>query len=275
MDFGRYFRKAPPPRAAKFPEGRVGYAVGDIHGRADLLLSMVNLLESRLAQDTRPDGPPIVVFLGDYVDRGQQSPAVLDLLLTRLQGFERRFLMGNHEQSMLAFLASPLENRGWLAHGGTETLMAYGVQPPPSLGSDDGQWLEVAAALKAKLPEAHAAFLVGLDRYVELGDYVFAHAGVDPDLALADQTDAALFWIRDRFLNDRRTLPQRIVHGHTPSDRPYADPRRIGLDTGAYASGILTAARFEGEAVEFLSVMDRAANARTDVSRRRKKARRH
>ncbi len=275
MDFAKFFRKAPPAWAAKFLEGRVGYAVGDIHGRADLLSQMLELLEGRQAQDTRAGGPPIVVFLGDYVDRGPQSAAVLDMLLTRPAGFERRFLMGNHEQSMLAFLISPLENGGWLAHGGTETLMAYGVQPPPTLGSEDSQWTDVGAQLKAKLPEAHAAFLNGLERQVQLGDYLFVHAGIDPDLPLDQQTDIARFWIRDRFLNDRRPLSQRVVHGHTPADQPYADPRRIGLDTGAYASGILTAARFEGESVEFLSVMDRAASARTDSSRRRKKARRH
>jgi serine/threonine protein phosphatase 1 len=176
---------------------------------------------------------------------------------------------------MLAFLAAPLENGGWLAHGGTETLMAYGVQPPPTLGSEDSHWIEVGAQLKANLPEAHAAFLVSLERQVQLGDYLFVHAGIDPELPLDKQNDTALFWIRDRFLNDRRPLSQRVVHGHTPADQPYADPRRIGLDTGAYASGILTAARFEGEGVEFLSVLDRAANARTDGSRRRKKARRH
>jgi|CXWL01.1.fsa_nt_gi serine/threonine protein phosphatase 1 len=276
MDFAQLFRKpaAAPAPLARFPDDRVGFAVGDIHGRADLLASLLNLVEGRALSDTRPGGPPIIIFLGDYIDRGRQSKAVIDLLLTRPEGFERRCLMGNHEQAMLAFLAAPLENRGWLAHGGTETLMAYGVQPPPSLGSDDSQWLDVAAKLKEKLPDTHAAFLAGLERYVQLGDYTFVHAGIDPDKALDEQTDTDLFWIRERFLTDRRPLQHRVVHGHTPGPKPYADPRRIGIDTGAYASGILTAARFEGDEVSFIQVMDRAAEARADTAKRNKKPRR-
>lgn len=275
MVFSSFFRKPEPPRVARFAEGRVGYAVGDIHGRADLLGAMLDKLESRLTADTRDAGPPIVIFLGDYIDRGPQSAAVLDLLQTRPVGFERHHLMGNHEQSMRAFLEAPLSNRGWLAHGGAETLMAYGVQPPPSLGSEDGQWVAVAQQLKQKLPEAHTAFLEGLKRYVEFGDYLFVHAGIDPNMAVDAQADTALYWIRDRFLNDRRVLPQRIVHGHTVSDHPHADARRIGLDTGAYASGVLSAARFENDMVEFLSVLDRAAHLRTDAAARRKRPRGH
>jgi serine/threonine protein phosphatase 1 len=274
MDFAQLFRKPPPPPAAKFPEGRVGFAVGDIHGRADLLATMLSLLEGRAAEDNRTNGPPIVIFLGDYIDRGNHSAGVIELLLERPQGFERRHLMGNHEQAMLAFLAAPLENRSWLAHGGTETLMSYGVQPPPSLGSEDAQWVDVAERLKQRLPPPHATFLDGLERYVQLGGYAFAHAGIDPEKPLAEQSDTDLFWIRDRFVSDRRPLPHRVVHGHTPVQDPFADHRRVAVDTGAYASGVLTAARFEGEQVTFFQVMGRAAEARASASKRGKARRR-
>lgn len=253
---GLFKQEAAP--AARFLDGRVGYAVGDVHGRADLLAKMLNLLEQRAAADTRPDGPPIVVFLGDYVDRGPKSGAVLDLLVgERPSGFERRFLKGNHEQAMLAFLEDPLANRGWIMHGGAETLRAYDVQPPPTVGGEDLVWLMAADQLRVRLPEAHKDFLDRLERFAVLGDYVFVHAGVDQSRAVEEQLDQDLFWARGRFLTERKRYSHRIVHGHTPVDEPYADQRRVAVDTGAYASGTLTAARFEGEEVSFISVSGR------------------
>jgi serine/threonine protein phosphatase 1 len=219
---------------------------------------MLTMLEERANDERRDGGAPIVVFLGDYVDRGPNSASVIELLLQgRPHGYERHCLRGNHEQSMLQFMATPLENRAWVLQGGAETLMAYGVTPPPPVGTSDDDWLGVAAALKQRVPEAHVAFLNGLERYVELGGYAFVHAGVDVSRSLEEQTDDDLYWSRDRFIASRKKFSHRVVHGHTPVDRPYADQRRIAVDTGAYASGTLTAARFEGEAVTFLSVSDR------------------
>lgn len=255
-----FTRKLPSPAA--FPDGRVRYAVGDIHGRADLLEPLLAKLEARACEDTRPAGEPLVVFLGDYVDRGRESARVLDLLIEgRPAGFERRYIKGNHEQSMLAFMTDPVANRAWLMHGGNETLMSYGVQPPSPLHAKDEDWQAAGAALAQKLPPAHRQFLDELQRYVIMGDYVFVHAGIDPARTLAKQTDADLFWIRGRFLNSRRRTKYRVVHGHTPVDAPYADRRRIAVDTGAYASGVLTAVRLEGEEVEFISVSEREIRA--------------
>ncbi len=235
----------------------MGFAVGDIHGRADLLAEMLTLLEARAADERRGDAQPIVIFLGDYVDRGPQSAAVIDALLQeRPRGYERRFLRGNHEQSMQAFMQAPLENRVWVLQGGAETLMAYGVQPPPPVAATDEDWIAAASALRVNVPPAHKAFLDRLERYIALGDYAFVHAGVDAGRALEQQTDDDLYWSRDGFINSKRRFSHRVVHGHTPVDRPYADQRRIAVDTGAYASGTLTAARFEGEDVSFLSVSD-------------------
>jgi serine/threonine protein phosphatase 1 len=199
-----------------------------------------------------------VVFLGDYVDRGPDSAGVINMLMQgRPHGYERHCLRGNHEQSMLLFMEAPLENRAWLLQGGAETLISYGVQPPPPVGAQDADWIAVATALRMAVPQAHVDFINSLERYVAYGDYAFVHAGVDAARSLEEQVDDDLYWARDRFIASKRRFSHRVVHGHTPVDRPYADERRIAVDTGAYASGTLTAARFEGAEVAFLSVSDR------------------
>lgn len=248
-----FFRKSKSPPVARFLDGRVGYAVGDIHGRSDLLADLIAMIEARSIDDTRLAGPPIVIFLGDYVDRGHDSAGVIGMLAAgRPRHCECRYLRGNHEVSLMAFLDDPAANRGWLLQGGAETLMSYGVRPPPFDGAKD-RWDAAAKELRARMPAAHLEFLDGLERYVELGDYAFVHAGVDDARSLSDQTDEALYWSRAAFIASKRAFSHRVVHGHTPVDQPYADARRIAIDTGAYASGILTAARFEGEAVTFLA----------------------
>jgi serine/threonine protein phosphatase 1 len=249
----RMFKSSGPP-VARFVYGRVGYAVGDIHGRSDLLVDMCALLERRSLDDTRLGGPPIVIFLGDYVDRGHDSAGVLEQLVSGApRGCECRFLRGNHEQSLMAFLANPAANRGWLLQGGAETLMSYGVRPP-AFNNPAPAWRQAADALQARMPATHLAFLEGLERYVELGDYAFVHAGVDAAVPLAKQTDEALYWSRSAFIASKRPFTHRIVHGHTPVEEPYADARRIAVDTGAYASGTLTAVRLEGADLSFVSV---------------------
>jgi serine/threonine protein phosphatase 1 len=264
------FSRAPQAPAA-FPEGRVGFAIGDIHGRSDLLSKLLTVLEERAEGVPFSDPPPIAVFMGDYVDRGPDSRGVIDIILSgRPYGYERRFLRGNHEQSMMAFIEAPLEYRAWLLQGGAETLISYGVQPPAPLNATEDDWIAAAAQLSANLPQAHRDFLEGLDRYVELGGYAFVHAGIDPARPLEDQTDDDLYWARERFLSSKRKFSHRVVHGHTPSQAPYADERRVGVDTGAYASGTLTAARFEGDQVSFISVSDRAAAPAAKSAKSRK-----
>lgn len=251
---------SPAPAAlARFPDGRVGYAVGDIHGRSDLLADLLTELEQRADADHRADGPPIVVFLGDYVDRGPDSAGVIEMLLRgRPAGCERRFLRGNHEQAMLAFMDDPVANKVWLLLGGAETLLSYGVQPPALRPSPEQDLIGTAQLLRARMPEAHYRFLAELERYVALGDYAFVHAGVDAARPLDQQTDDTLFWTRKAFLADRRQFSHRVVHGHTPVDEPHADARRIAVDTGAYATGRLSAVRLEGDAAAFLTVHRRS-----------------
>jgi len=195
---GARTRETPP---ATFIPGRVGYAIGDVHGRLDLLVELLTVLESRAASEIRDGAQPVVVFLGDYVDRGPHSAGVIDLLLKGAPlGYERRFLKGNHEQSMLAFMEAPLENRAWVLQGGAETLRSYGVTPPPPVGARDEDWVRVSLELRHNVPPAHLEFLNNLERYLVFGDFAFVHAGVDHSRALEEQTDGDLYWSRQRFL---------------------------------------------------------------------------
>jgi serine/threonine protein phosphatase 1 len=239
-----------PP--ATVPAGRRVYAVGDIHGRADLLLRLLDDLR-RDAQQGEFEGRPILIFLGDYVDRGFQSRDVIDILLSdAVSPFETYFLKGNHEAAMLQFLNDPSIGPRWAEYGGAETLVSYGIQPPRTRTALD-DWSRASDDLKRILPHNHLHFLSNLDISVRIGDYVFVHAGVRPGVPLDQQSEYDMLWIRDDFLSDRKPLGAVIVHGHTPTSTPHKDSRRVGLDTGAYLSGRLTAARFEHDSVEFIA----------------------
>jgi serine/threonine protein phosphatase 1 len=242
-------RPGPP---AQVPAGRRVYAVGDIHGRADLLIRLLKELHADVSRGGF-EGRPILIFLGDYIDRGFQSKDVLNVLLgDMLSPFETYFLKGNHEAAMLQFLGDPGIGPRWAEYGGAETLVSYGVQPPRARTSTD-QWTQASEELHDALPPEHLQFLQNLDLSVRVGDYVFVHAGVRPGVPLDQQTEQDLLWIREEFLADRSLHEAVVVHGHTPAAQPYQDGRRIGIDTGAYLSGALTAARFEHDRVEFIT----------------------
>jgi serine/threonine protein phosphatase 1 len=248
-------------RHSAMPEGECIYAVGDIHGRADLLLQLIEIIEKDAAM--LPAGTDIkLVFLGDYIDRGLQSRQVVDLFLgPRLAGVETIYLMGNHEEALLNFLQDASFGEQWAQYGGAETLYSYGFQPPPPRGSDspDAQamsqnaWATLWNAFRAKLPEDHLNFYQGLDTHYLRGDYVFVHAGLRPGLPVEHQSPTDMMWIRDEFLQHTGIFTQVVVHGHTPEAKIYRDNRRIGLDTGAYLSGRLSAAKFHGEDVAYLT----------------------
>ena len=249
---------SPPPELidygppAQVPEGRRIYAIGDIHGRADLLEKLLKDLQAD-ALNGSYNGQPILIFLGDYVDRGLQSKEVIDVLLGDLVSpFETYFLKGNHEAAMLQFLREPSAGPRWAEFGGAETLASYGVRTPRSRMAGE-EWSLASAELARVLPPEHLRFLTTLQVSVRMGDYLFVHAGVRPGVELDRQSEYDLLWIRDDFLNDKRPLGVTVVHGHTPASKPHKDPRRVGLDTGAYLSGRLTAARFEHDSVEFFS----------------------
>lgn len=226
------------------------YAIGDIHGRLDLLLALL----AKISADDPAAGAELI-FLGDYIDRGPDSAGVIDALLTDLRITQRRpvFLKGNHEATMLAFLEDPMHGPAWSKFGGSDTLLSYGVRPPKRPSADLAGWEESRRQLVAALPQAHVSFLTELDLFADRGSYFFVHAGVDPSRPVHGQSEAEYLWIRDAFLQDERKLSQIIVHGHTPELKPVADRRRVGTDTGAYASGVLTAARIDSEGVRFIS----------------------
>lgn len=227
-----------PPAPPAIPAGYRVYAVGDIHGEASLLTAMLDLI--RADAGDHPPARTLVVFLGDYVDRGPDSRGVLDLLAAPpLPGMSLRFLLGNHEAAMLEFLAGGPVGVEWLRFGGVETLASYGIA---ATGTPTPQRLaQWRMELEARLPSRHLDFLRGLENSCVIGGYAFVHAGIRPGRPLDMQIAEDLLWIREPFLSDPRPHGHVIVHGHTVTPEPELLPNRIGLDTGAYATGVLTA----------------------------------
>jgi len=218
------------------PDTRI-YAVGDVHGRADLLAD----LHKRIAKDAdgAPESRRVIVYLGDYVDRGPDSAGVIDRLIdSPLEGFEKVFLMGNHEQFLLDFLKDPSIGEHWLSNGGDATLSSYGVGIP---GSEAVDMAVVSEHLKKILPPEHLAFLRDLAVSHREGDYFFAHAGIRPGVPLKKQSEDDLLWIREPFLDVGEAREVVVVHGHTPVQAGEVHDNRIAVDTGAVWSGRLTA----------------------------------
>jgi serine/threonine protein phosphatase 1 len=219
--------------------------VGDIHGRLDLLQPLVDAIvaDVRASAATRK----MVIFLGDYIDRGPDSRGVLQLLagLSVVQGVEWRFLKGNHEQAMLGFLEDPSAGPRWCEYGGDSALRSYGLRIP-ELAHRTEAWARVAADLRHKLTVRETDFLETLELSVTVGDYFFTHAGARPGVPLDRQSPEDLMWIRKSFLDNTAAFERVVVHGHTPTSRVHSDQRRIGIDTKAYDSGVLTALGLEG-----------------------------
>lgn len=236
-------RRASAPPAAAVPDGERVYAIGDVHGCADLL----DQLLGRIAEDDAARGPArtTLVFLGDLVDRGPASAAVIERL--RLLGEERadtHFLLGNHEEVFLeALKGEPKALRMFCRIGGRETIMSYGVD---AADYDRMDYEELHAAMQVRVPAEHRAFLDRFEDMVIVGDYVFVHAGIRPGTDLADQRTSDLRWIRNPFLSHDRPLEKIVVHGHTISEDLDVQPHRIGVDTGAYETGRLTALGLQG-----------------------------
>jgi len=247
---GKLFRRRPAQAArpkASTPADTVIWAVGDVHGRLDLLRVLVNAILHD-CRDSRASRK-LLIFLGDYVDRGPESRGVIDFLCQTADSapVEVRFLRGNHEDRMEAFLSDPTIGPTWCDYGGREALASYGVSIPDNRDDADG-WVAASAALNAAISDRQRAFLSGLEMSIAEGDYFFAHAGARPGVALESQAAHDLMWIRQTFLDDARPFEKVVVHGHTPIDDIYKDGRRIGVDTGAYATGVLSAVRLEGDA---------------------------
>jgi serine/threonine protein phosphatase 1 len=230
------------------PPGRRIYAVGDIHGRADLLSELFVRIDDDLK--ARPTIDSIQVFLGDYIDRGPNSRQVIDLLIARQRRRDILFLKGNHEDCALRFLSDPTVLPAWQSIGGVPTLLSYGVMP--TRDDDPESQQKVSIALREAMPDSHRRFIGGLVLSFTCGDFFFVHAGVRPGIPLQRQSQRDLLWIRDDFLLHGEDFGRVVVHGHTPIYKPDIRSNRINIDTGAYATGQLTCLVLEGNSVTFL-----------------------
>jgi len=238
-------------RPASTPPGERLYAIGDIHGRLDLLAR----LEDAIADELRarpPRGPVRLVYVGDYVDRGPDSKGVLDRLArAAARRADTSFLLGNHDLWFRAFLDGGEAASAWLGSGGDVTLASYGLIDLPALGDTAG-WARARTWLHRRMPASHRRFLAGLQPGVRHGDYFFAHAGIRPGLPIDRQERRDLVFIREPFLSDESDLGVVVVHGHTVGEAPVVRRNRIGIDTGAYWTGRLTAVVLEDQTLRFL-----------------------
>ena len=219
------------------------YAIGDIHGRLDLLDTLLQMIA---VDDARRDPARTVpIFLGDLIDRGPDSAAVVERLRDyAIDRPDSRFIMGNHEEVFLGALSGDTRAvRGFCRIGGRDTVLSYGVSPDDY---DRMAYDDVTAALDRVVPASHLDFLQRFSDQEWIGDYLFVHAGVDPSLPLDSQSGRDLRWIREPFLSHGRPLDRMIVHGHTIAPEVAWQPHRIGIDTGAYGTGKLTALGLEG-----------------------------
>jgi serine/threonine protein phosphatase 1 len=249
---------APATRPGTIPAAQAVYAIGDVHGRLDLLEDLLARIRDDAARHSE-DGARTLIFLGDYVDRGPESRGVVDAVMADpLPGFTPVRLLGNHEEAMLSFLDGESDGLDWLSFGGLETLLSYGV-PLRSLPSSTEAVKALQLSLAEAVPQRHVAFFRNCLLHYSVGDYVFVHAGIRPGISLEKQTQTDLLWIRDDFLRVRIPLPGRVVvHGHTICDLPQNRDHRINVDTGAFVSGRLTCLVLRGTERRFLSTGDAA-----------------
>lgn len=250
-------RKSKPVPAAgnsfAIPQGQRVYAIGDIHGRDDLFAELIGLIRADNA--VRDPAKTTLILLGDLVDRGPASAAVVERAISLRDEFEdTRLLIGNHEECFLAALTGDVQRvRYFMRIGGDATVQSYWND---ALVLNEATFEEVAGRLPAMVPASHVEFLGGGEDVIEIGDYVFVHAGIRPGVALEKQVLSDLRWIRDDFLADGRDHGVMVVHGHTIRDDVDEWPNRIGIDTGAYKSGVLTAIALEGRERRYLKTGD-------------------
>ena len=226
---------------AAVPTDHRVYVIGDIHGRADLLDELAGAIERDLAH-----APPKLetILLGDYIDRGRDSSRVIDRLQRGDFPTPMRFLRGNHEAMFLRFLTDPKELDRWRRYGGLETISSYEVSVSDAMRGTG--YDKVRTDLQGRLPSEHLTFIEFTVLHWAIGDFFFCHAGVRQGVPLDAQREEDLLWIREEFLSNSRPYDKVIVHGHTPVPAPEFKQNRIGIDTGAFATGVLTCLVLEG-----------------------------
>ena len=237
--------------AAATPAGTRIYAIGDIHGRLDLLLRLQTLIAADAARSSAPRR--VLVYIGVYIDRGPDSAGVIDLLLDRpLPGFEIVHLLGNHEDTLLQFPDDMTVGPSWLTYGGVQTLESYDVEVPPGSWRDERELRRLQGEVRKRVPRRHVEFMRSLPLIHVEGDYLFVHAGIRPGIPLDQQERDDLLWIRDEFLRSSADHGKIVVHGHTISEAPVLQPNRIGIDTGAFHTERLTCVVLDGTSRSFL-----------------------
>ncbi|MDB5706273.1 MAG: serine/threonine protein phosphatase [Sphingomonas bacterium] len=236
------------------PPGARAYAIGDVHGRLDLLERMIATID-RDRRDS-PRARDYLILLGDLIDRGPDSRGVVEFLMNLpADGMRIVFLMGNHEEMMLRVLGDePEALHQWLTYGGYEFAQSYGVEVGRLAVLSP---VDAAEKIRGAIPRSHIAFIEGFADSFTFGDYLFVHAGLRPGKSLAEQDTHDLRWIREEFLDDTSDHGCMVVHGHTISAEPEELENRIGIDTGAYQSGVLTAVRIEGDQRRMIMVDER------------------
>jgi serine/threonine protein phosphatase 1 len=245
------FRARPPAPRPSVPAGTRYYLIGDIHGRLDLFEALIAAIE----HDDSASAPArtTVVLLGDLVDRGPASAGVVERAMRWQAEREVVLLAGNHEEMFLESFEDLAVLRHFLRHGGRQTVLSYGVDRQ---AYDNASFEELQAMMRRAVPPEHIAFLAAGRDHLEAGDYLFVHAGIVPEVPLERQTPHHLRWIREPFLDHPEPHSHFVVHGHTITDDIDSRNNRIGIDTGAYRSGRLTALVLEGEARRFLQTAE-------------------
>ena len=246
--FGKPKRGEDGTGRASVPPGHFVVAVGDVHGRLDLVENLWAQIDA--ASRLSPARRRIMIFVGDYIDRGPQSRELIDRLLKGFAGFEMICLKGNHDDTLLQFLTDPTIGDAWRSFGGLETLRSYGITH-----AEGKNWSQTRSEFAAALPREHLEFLKNLKLHVTVGDYLFVHAGLKPRVPLEEQSETDLLWIREEFLDSTVNFGRIVVHGHTPTDAPVVRRNRIGIDTGAYITNNLTAVVLEERTRRFLSTV--------------------
>ena len=249
----RLFRPAAPAaNAARVPEGQRWYVVGDIHGRRDLFEALASAIDADDAASAPAE--TAVVLLGDLVDRGPDSAGVIACARAWQHRRVVRLLAGNHEEMFLESFADAEMLRHFLRHGGRETVLSYGIDRTRynALSLE-----ELQAEMRRIVPADDRAFLADAEEWIEAGDYLLVHAGINPAVPFAEQRRSDLLWIRNRFLDHPEAFSHVVVHGHTIFDEVEDTGTRIGIDTGAYRTGRLTALVLEGSARRIIQAVER------------------
>lgn len=245
------FRKKSKKHAPSVPKGERVYAIGDIHGRCDLF----EALTAAIRKDDKKSGnaKTTIVLLGDLIDRGPDSAGVVKAARALQQRHAVRYLIGNHEEMLLDAFKSVDIMRHFLKHGGRETILSYGVTVKTF---NQATTEELQTMMKELVPKSDRNFIKGFEEMIEIGDYLFVHAGIDPDRPLSDQRKRDTRWIREPFLNSTKKHSHMIVHGHTIVEDIDERANRIGLDTGAYKFGKLTAIVLEGTDRRYIQAVE-------------------